>query len=81
MTLQASRQGRSLKGWLNRENKWFTALVGEGEQVTNKQTLLALHACTALTALLLFSASIPAMLICTAWFALSIYSCRKGGLK
>jgi len=80
MTLQASRQGRSLKGWLNKENKLFTALVGEGEKVTNKQTLLALNACIALTALLLLSASLPAMLICTAWFALSIYSCKKGGM-
>ena len=81
MTLQASRQGRrSLNKWLNKENKCFTALVGEGKKVTNKQTLLALNAYSALTALLLLCASIPAMLICTAWFVLSIYSCKKGGM-
>lgn len=66
--------------WLNRENQFFSSVLGE--VVTNRQVCLIGHASFAFSALVsaAFVSAVPA-LFCLAWFIVSLYFCKKGGLK
>lgn len=66
--------------WLSRENKLFSYFLEES--ISNANVLRVCHALTAFTFVgtTLFT-SLVAMLVCLAWFIMTLYLCKKGGLK
>lgn len=66
--------------WLDRKNLLFSSALEES--VSNRQVCLFGHASFAFSALVCasFVSAVPA-LFCLAWFIVSLYFCKKGGLK
>lgn len=66
--------------WLNRENLFFSSALEES--VSNRQVCLLGHASFAFSALVCvsFVSAVPT-LVCLTWFIVSLYFCKKGGLK
>lgn len=80
MPAQALKKESRLSAWLQKDNVLLSAIMQES--ITNKQYLLILNACISFLSII-FAENIGVLplLICTAWFALSLRSCKKGGLK
>lgn len=75
-----AKQESTLSLWLNRENKLFSYL--REESISNANVLRVSHTFTAFTCLISSSQSIPIIvLICLFWFIMTLYLCKKGGLK
>lgn len=66
--------------WLNRENLFFSSI--HEESMSNRQVCLIGHASFAFSALVsaAFVSAVP-VLFCLVWFIVSLYLCKKGGLK
>lgn len=70
----------TFKMWLHRENVLFSIL--REESVSNANVLRVSHALLAFIFLLSCSQSTPeTALICLTWFVITLYLCKKGGLK
>lgn len=71
----------AFSAWCEKENTLFSWILEESV-VTNRQVLLLSHASFAFSALVcaVFVSVIPA-LICLAWFIVSLYLAKKGGLR
>lgn len=75
-----AKQQSTLSMWLNRENKLFSYL--REESVSNANVLRVSHTFTAFTCLISSSQSSPLVaLVCLSWFIMTLYLCKKGGLK
>lgn len=86
---QSSRKAssaNSLSSWLASSNRLFSSIMSEGEKekvtVTNLQALYILQVLISGT-LLLCSSFIHwfAAVVLLSWFVLSVYQCKKGGIK
>lgn len=70
----------SFKMWLNQENKLFSYFLEES--INNVNVLRVTHAFIAFTFLISSSFSNPLVSLgCLFWFIMTLYLCRKGGLK
>ena len=70
----------TIQQWLDSENSIITSIMEES--VSNRQTLLLSNAMLAFS-LMVCSTFLhwAAALICLIWFVLSLFMCRKGGLR
>ncbi len=70
----------TFKMWLHRENVLFSYL--REEPVSNANVLRVSHAMVAFLFLISCSTAAPeTALTCLAWFIITLYLCKKGGLK
>lgn len=73
-----SASSSALISWLNSDNSLFSTLLENA--VSNRQVLLIAHAVLAFSVLICCGLSVPA-LVCLAWFAWSLFLCKKGGIR
>lgn len=69
----------SFQIWAAQTNHLFSALLEQ--KVTNKQMLLILHCLFAFFMFIFFSGHLITASIGFIWFALSLFTAKKGGLK
>lgn len=71
----------ALTAWREKQNTLFSWALEESS-VTNRQVLLMAHASLAFSALVgAYHFDVILALVCLAWFIVSLYLCRKGGLR
>lgn len=69
----------SYQNWAAQTNHFFSALLEQ--KITNKQMLLLLHCLFAFFMFLFLSGHLITASIGFIWFALSLFTAKKGGLK
>lgn len=73
-------ESSALKTWLKKEAKLHSFCLGQS--ITNAMALKVIHAEVAgMFTLFAPSAGTLPVLICCAWFVISLYLCKKGGIK
>ena len=77
MPAQVLKKESRLSAWLKKDNSLLSAIMQES--ITNKQYLLILNAFISFLSII-FSENIGIfpLLVCTAWFALALRSCKQG---
>lgn len=80
-SLSAPKAGArsSFQIWAAQTNHFFSALLEQ--KITNKQMLLVVHCMFAFFMFLFLSGHLITASIGFIWFALSLFTAKKGGLK
>jgi hypothetical protein len=82
-TLSIQRQSIrsiSITGWLNRKNDFYSSLIDE--TVSNRFVINMNHCLIAFVATATAAGcSLLATLLCAAWFVVSLFICKKGGMR
>ena len=80
-SINAVSKTSAISAWLLKENTLFSWILEESV-VTNRQVLLMGHASLSFSALVgAYHVDVLLVLICLAWFIVSLRLCMKGGLK